>query len=378
MKHGLKGAAVRAMIAALLIFTVPVPLYAEAPLEETLRIGVSIESTTDSFGTQCKQLLDQAAKVLGVQIQYVDQGGRPDMVADSVTLLCEEGCRGIILCNSDDSDMASAISTCEEKGVYLAQFFRTIDSEDSADIYKLAEKSDYYVGAVHEDEEQNGKELTGMLLRQGSRNIGLIGPTMGDAVFGDRWNGVKAAVDEWNAENPGDAARLTEPVYAGTTSEGGASAARSLMQSATAIDGLISAGGGEVLQGVTAALEGLGKTDSVAVVSAGFVSDLGDKLMDGSIAGASGGNFYNPLFAFMMVYQAVSGTYGDLGGVFHDFRSPYLYVSSSEDYTNYIKYFVLQLPFTDDELSAMSEASYEELQASADSLLVENAAKQGL
>ena len=53
--------------------------------------------------------------------------------------------------------------------VYLAQFFRVIDKEKSADIYKLATDSPYYIGAVHENEPENGEKLVnicGCICRQ--------------------------------------------------------------------------------------------------------------------------------------------------------------------------------------------------------------------
>ena len=38
-----------------------------------IKIGVSIWSSTDVLGSQCKLILDEAAKALGVQVQYVDR-----------------------------------------------------------------------------------------------------------------------------------------------------------------------------------------------------------------------------------------------------------------------------------------------------------------
>lgn len=50
------------------------------------------------------------------------------------------------------------------------------------------------------------------------------------------------------------------------------------------------------------------------------------------MAGESGGRYCDPLFAFMMVYNAIKGNYNDFAGNFVDIEFPYLYVSSSEDY----------------------------------------------
>lgn len=50
------------------------------------------------------------------------------------------------------------------------------------------------------------------------------------------------------------------------------------------------------------------------------------------MAGESGGRYCDPLFAFMMVYNAIKGNYNDFAGNFVDIEFPYLYVSSFEDY----------------------------------------------
>ena len=110
-----------------------------------IKIGVSIWSSTDVLGSQCKKILDEAAKALDVEVQYVDQGHVSEKVTASVEQLAAAGCQGIIICNSSDTEMTSAIKTCNDNKVYLSQFFRVISKENSADIYKAAEDSPYYI-----------------------------------------------------------------------------------------------------------------------------------------------------------------------------------------------------------------------------------------
>ncbi|HCE74782.1 MAG TPA: hypothetical protein DEP67_10350, partial [Lachnospiraceae bacterium] len=306
-----------------------------------ITIGVSIWSSTDVLGSQCKKILDEAAKALGVNVQYVDQGHVSEKVTASVEQLCAAGCQGIIICNSADSEMQSAIATCNANQVYLAQFFRVISEENSKDIYDLAKASDYYVGAVHENEPENGEKLVNILLDKGCRDIGLIGWEQGDATWLGRWEGYKAGVDKWNKDHPDDQAALSEPQYAGTTSEGGAKAANALMSADPKLDALIPAGGGgEPLQGAISAVEAAGKTKDISIVSTDFLPDLGERLENGSMAGESGGHYCDPLFAFLMVYNAIKGNYTDFAGTFNEINFPYLYVSSADDYKAYEKYFV--------------------------------------
>ena len=342
---------------------------------EDIKIGISIWSSTDVLGSQCKRILDAAAEALGVQIQYVDQAHVSEKVTASVEQLCAAGCQGIIVCNSADTEMTSAIKTCNDNGVYLSQFFRVISEKDNPDIYQVAKDSEYFIGAVHENEVENGKQLVKMLLDKGDRNIGLIGWEQGDATWLGRWEGYKAGIEEWNKENPDDQAKLSEPQYAGTSSDGGSKAAEALMSADDTIDALIPAGGGgDPLQGAIAAVERAGKVDEIDVVSTDFLPDLGERLENGSMAGESGGHFCDPLYAFLMVYNAIKGNYTDIAGNFVDVEFPYLYVSSPEDYEAYEKYFVDQLPYTNEEIVEISEMSLEDMIAKAQSLSIEDAA----
>ena len=87
------------------------------------------------------------------------------------------------------------------------------------------------------------------------------------------------------------------------------------------------------------------------------------------MAGESGGHYCDPLIAFMMVYNGIEGS-------FEDVPFPYLYVSSPDDYKAYEQYFVDQLPYTDEELVAMSKLSLDDLKATAAGISIEDAAQR--
>lgn len=339
---------------------------------EKIKIGVSIWSSTDVLGSQCKTILDTAAKALGdVQLQYVDQGHISEKVTASVETLAAAGCKGIIICNSADSEMASAINTCDQNSVYLAQFFRMISKDKSPQIYAQAQKSKYFLGAVHEDEVVNGYTLANILIEKGKRNICLEGWTPGDATFLERWAGYKKAVTEWNQKNPNDQVILTDPVYANTSSEQGANVAKSFINSYPKMDALIVAGGGgDPLVGSIGAIKNAGKTGKIAVVSTDFLHDLDAQLASGGMTAESGGHFADPMYALMMVYNAIKGKYQtstdpSSPNSFYEIKFPYLYVASSEDYATYKKYFLDSAPYTDDEIKAMANDSFEQLSKKA-------------
>ncbi|MBR1911860.1 MAG: sugar ABC transporter substrate-binding protein, partial [Treponema sp.] len=134
-------------------------------------IGVSIWSSTDTLGSQCKRIVDAAAKALDVDVMYVDQGHISEQVTASAETLCAAGCDGIIICNSASAEMTSVINTCTQNKVYVAPFFRVINQDTNPNEYKLAQQSPYYVGAVHENEVDNGKNLVTILGNKGNRKI---------------------------------------------------------------------------------------------------------------------------------------------------------------------------------------------------------------
>jgi len=328
-----------------------------------IKIGVSIWSSTDTLGSQCKRIIDAAAKALDVQVMYVDQGHISENVTSSAETLSAAGCDGIIICNSASAEMTSVINTCTQNKVYVAQFFRIISKETNPNEYALAANSPYYVGAVHENEIENGEKLVTILAEKGNKKIALEGWEAGDATFLLRWQGYKQGVEKWNASHP-NKIELLEPQYGGTTSDTGRSTAEAIINANPDIDALIVAGGGgDTLVGALAAIESMGKKGKIAVVSTDFLADLDAQLKSGGMAAESGGHYCDPLIAFMLVYNAIKGNYSVPTNGFYDINFPYLYVASPEDYAAYAKYFVDDLPYNEAELKAMANVSEKELEA---------------
>jgi len=336
-------------------------------------IGVSIWSSTDTLGSQCKRIIDAAAKALDVDVMYVDQGHISEKVTGSADTLCAAGCDGIIICNSASAEMTSVIKTCTKNKVYCAQFFRIINQKANPNEYKMAEASPYYVGAVHENEVDNGKNLVRILCEKGCRKIALEGWEAGDATFLLRWEGYKAGIADWNKAHASDKAVLLDPQYGGTTSDTGRATAEAILNANHDADALIVAGGGgDTLVGALAAIESMGLKGKIKVVSTDFLADLDKQLASGGMAAESGGHYCDPLFAFMLVYNAIKGNYKTSNKSFYEVTFPYLYVASSADYSAYAKYFVDDLPYNADELRAMAKLNEADLAKKAASLSIQD------
>ena len=98
-----KVVAFTALVSGLSTFSIS----ASAIENSDIKIGVSIWSSTDVLGSDCKRVLDAAANALGVKVQYVDQAHVSEKVTASVEQLVAAGCQGIIICNSSDTEMTS-------------------------------------------------------------------------------------------------------------------------------------------------------------------------------------------------------------------------------------------------------------------------------
>ena len=358
------------VLAVVMICSLAVSVHAE----DKIKIGISIWSSTDTLGSECKRIIDAAANALGVETQWVDQAHISEQVTASAETLALADCDGIIICNSASAEMGSVIKTCDENEVYVAQFFRIIDKDANPDEYAQACASKYYVGAVHESEFDNGKTLVTILGEKGCRKIGLEGWEPGDATFLGRWEGYKAGVEAWNAAHPDDQMVMLEPQYGRTTTDTGRQAAEAIIDANPDIDALIVAGGGgDTLLGAIAGIEAKGLTGKIAVVSTDFLPDLDVKLQTGAMAAESGGHYADPFFAFLMVYNAIKGNYETSTEGFYNMVFPYMFVASPDDYANYAKYFTgEELPYYQDEVVNLAGLSYDELAAACAALSVED------
>ena len=121
---------------------------------------------------------------------------------------------------------------------------------------------------------------------------------------------------------------------------------------------IVAGGGGDPLVGSIGEIEAEGLTGKIDVVSTDFLPDL-DAQLD----------------AFLLTYNAIKGneSYLKPAGEFgKNLLFPYLYVASPDDYANYDKYFVQDTPYTDEELTAMGEMDYADLEAACSALSIED------
>ncbi|MCR5097512.1 MAG: hypothetical protein K6B14_01035 [Lachnospiraceae bacterium] len=339
---------------------------------DRVTIGVSIWNTTDLLGSRTKRIIDATADALDVDVIYCEHEYDPSMLRTSVNKLCAAGCEGILFCPGSNTDMVDAINTCDREGVYIAQYYSRIDALTWPEVYELSVESDRYVGAVYEDEVENGYNLTYYLLNNGDRQIGVMCGAGDEVTFDQRRLGADMAVAEWNIGHPEDMAHLSQTVYAKATAESCHDAVHELLEMMSHMDGLL-VGSGKVTQ-VEAAMEALEfhkLSQHVDLVGSGFLDDMKEQLAGGGIYAQSGGNICDPLYAFLLVYKVIRGEYEmlpDTPG--YELECPYIYINSADEYDEYVKYFIDSMPYDPMEIRDLEKYSVDELSVAAETLSV--------
>lgn len=89
MKKRMKKMAA-AVLSAAMVASLGTATAINVSADEDITIGVSIWSSTDVLGSQCKKVIDKAADALGVNVMYVDQGHVSEQVTASVEQLCAQ------------------------------------------------------------------------------------------------------------------------------------------------------------------------------------------------------------------------------------------------------------------------------------------------
>jgi ribose transport system substrate-binding protein len=298
-----------------------------------VKIGVAIWGYTDALGKEVHDFLTYSAKALNCEVKFVAHGFDTEKTVASIENLCASGCQGIIVCNSSDGVMPKLIKTCENNGVYLAQFFRKINDPRVA---AMANKSKYYIGTTHEDEVGTGYYLGKALADKGVKNTAMISFNRGDPTAEDRYKGYKKAFNQFGI-------KILAEQWDIMVGEEAAKAAESFMAAYSDLQSIVVTGGsGEPLAGTISAIQNRGKTGKIQVVSTDFIPTLREDMAAGKISAMSGGHWTDPFFSFMLTYNVIVNGY--------KLKSPaeinmnMVFVASVSDVDDYNKWFKGKLP----------------------------------
>jgi len=296
--------------------------------DDPIKIGYTfVEGNTSGLIGDAAALLKLAEEALGIEVVFNTEA---DYTAEGSITAVENfiaaGCDGVIVCNFSESSMVNIANLCDQNGVYFAQFYRTLTDEDVIDI---VEASQYYVGRVHEDEYTTAYNLVQNLYDAGSRNVGFVSATHGDNTYETRAEGYRDAcadlginivVEQWDVPFTAD---CTTTIV-------------NMLTAYSNIDGLIMINN-QYAPYAAAACENLGITD-LPMVGIDFDTSMVSLLQDGFLVGTAGGHHADPLFALLLVYNAITGAV-DTTDFPIDVVNNMLTISSYEEYQSYAEWY---------------------------------------
>lgn len=293
-----------------------------------IKIGYTFPGLTSAgLLGDCKAILDLAAEALGIEVLYnTDFEGTAENIIKCTENFIAAGCDGVIVCNYSEASLVNIGKTCEEAGVYWAQFFRTVSGENIA---KQLSNYHYYVGRVHEDEFGATYNMAKAMIDKGASNVALIASQHGDLTYETRAAGYRAAFEEAGVKI------VTEEWDVAV--DDCTNVATNILTAFPEVDGFALTGA-KFAPYVIAAEENL-KTGYKAMAGIDFDNTLEKMLNEGSITAIGGGHHSDPLFALLMVYNAINGAYNEADFPL-DVENNLIFIESLEDYSNYNKYVI--------------------------------------
>ncbi len=294
--------------------------------EPKYKIGYTFpDGATAGLAGDAAAALKLAAEALNIEILF---GASQDLSAEGTITTVENfiaaGCDAVICCNFSESSMVQISKLCDDAGVYFAQFYRTLSDED---VIATVEASDYYVGRVHEDEYGTAYALAEAMIDAGCQNLAMLSSVHGDNTYETRASGYRDAcaehgvniiIEEWD--------QTTDTVTNTTTN---------ILAAYPEVDGFLLINC-SFAPYVLAAMENTGTILPMCGVD--FDTTLLEMIENETITAIAGGHHNDPLFALLLVYNALEGAF-DSSEYPIDVLNNMITISSVEEYEDYATYF---------------------------------------
>lgn len=284
------------------------------------KIGFSYYSYTDATGEAFKEAIEYTAKELGAEAictewPQMSQEGALQANQD----LLQKGVDGLIAIFAPPG----LIDACKQKNVPLAQFAYI----PASDVMKTAADSGIYVGTILTDEVKAGYNAGQGMYDKGCRNVAYLSLPAGTSVHDNRVKGF-----EQFAKEHSDFKILSN--FRGAADKQ-IDAFKQIVSSYPNLDGIyVTANSGSIVN--TIYTDGLDKKVKFAAFDAQEGTD--QQLKDGVMVFLGcGQQNVAQLATVNLIYRLANGK-NLLPDVIQSVNSNYIYLKSSEDYDNYMKY----------------------------------------
>lgn len=318
-------------------------------------IGVVFYSKTDALGSVVYSLVNEAARVWGVNVKWEIGGLDNETQLNSVQNLISGGVDGIVIIPLADTVTQKTSEMCEEHQVYFSLCFRDIIDED---IREQVIANPYFVGMTYEEDYETAKQMVKIAADKGCTKAGVSynAPTVPyEAAVTSGFNdgmeeyGIEK-VAEFTASDSGDVNVSTSNI-------------ENFLSAYPDMDLVLSGSGSNgVAEASIQLLEGTG----VKLATRDFFVGMREAFENDTLAVAVGGMAPDALYSFAMCYNAVCGT--PIEDSYISCTQPYLCLTSAEDCDVYDEYFGEDLSkigdiYTEDFLNSLLKSNNSELNA---------------
>lgn len=174
--------------------------------DERIKIGLSMESLESQFLVKNKEIMEQKAEELGVELIVVISEGDPTRQNQQVENLVAQGCKSIIIFPKDGASIASVVKKAQDADVNVIMDNRSIQSEDVIpELQVLADNETMAYEVVRQFAEKakiNGEKYKTILLIGSLGDGGAVARKAGHmraiGEFQDVFELVSEIPTEWN------------------------------------------------------------------------------------------------------------------------------------------------------------------------------------
>lgn len=320
--------------------------------DQRFKVGFINYSFTDTLSLAEKALLEHMGELFNCEFVFVASDMNDEAAIANVENLCSQGCDAIMT-HIGLGSIERIMSICESYGVYFATTNGLITDEAA---YEKVKNNPYFVGGTSEDEYAASYTLVSTLVEKyGAKDICLVGRVAGATNSQDqRWAGFMQAVQDHPGVNVLSESR-------GKNKPENAEAAQNLIALYPNMDAIVFTGAG--MDAGSPYVEAAGKVGEIMVGTIDIGAEADKAFEKGSVSVAMGGQYPDPAFSFLLLYNALTGNKLSDEPIFGVMN--YITIASLEDYNRYYALAVEQMPYTDEELLALSKKHNPDLTAEA-------------
>lgn len=288
---------------------------------------ISVAAVGSLFGN-CLGSVQMIADGSGIKV-ISDVGAiAPEDQINSVNNVISAGADAIVFINFTDDCLMKIADICDEKGVYWGQFCRDVQNEEIAE---YLDKSEHYVGRVYNNEEFVAKSALENFKANGVTKAAIVGPATGDVTTDTRDAYFQEHASEYGIEV---VAVIRDVLDAATATD----AVSNIVATHSDVEGIFCISSSDSRgEGVMSAIDTLGMNGKLKVFMVDFFEGMETYLEDGTICGATGGQYPDATFLMILLVNALNGDNLAGEGGTATLELPYLVITSADQLTQYVE-----------------------------------------